>query len=683
MFTGQTSSLHHVTTNASNYRLLGLVGQGQFGQVFCAVHRATGKLVALKNLEQQRFPTRQFLRELRFLLSLRHPNIVTCFAIEHTQTGRYLVMDYCEGGTLRQLMTDETHLRLFCGLRIIADILAGLTHAHAKGVVHCDIKPENILLKLTSKGWTAKISDFGVARLSQELSHYQSSNTGSPAYMAPERFYGQYSATTDLYSVGIVLFELLTGYRPFSGVPSALMNAHLNQTVVLPDSIPEAIHPIIKKALEKLSARRYQTAQDMLSAIHQAAKQMAIDLSAPTATADEPLIDRSHAPIAHPFQTEARYPIKMALQHFGYTPVNGNAIRQNDVNDHGMSRHDAVQTTKSEQHEQLSSPNRLESPPVCYATNETVGYFCHRDRQWHTIHVPTSPIHSIVGTPHACFVTTPHRLYQLPPIAEIGNRMELTETDVTLVHQFSHDCIFALDPQGMWTAVISDMRHVFPKSGFSALTFHSLPGTPTAAFLRSQPIRLKNSGLSSSLLQAIALDQRRVAIFSDGPKQHIKTLDVIQKQREPEEESSVPYSMGTYIEVVTRRGNPIGSLALPIWVGQVVPTTTPYRVIATDRYDTYSIVQIDLKPFRIRRFAVPIRPTFIAAAPWGYLVMNSAGQIIVLDAISHEINRIEGPPNPTAMTLIEPSTLFVSTWNDTHGTLYRLDLKTVGLDIVF
>ena len=93
----------------SKYRILGLVGQGQFGRVFCGCHRKTGKIVALKDLDQYRFPTNKFLRELRFLLSLQHPNIVTCHALEHTPTGRYLVMDYCEGGTLRTLMEYERH----------------------------------------------------------------------------------------------------------------------------------------------------------------------------------------------------------------------------------------------------------------------------------------------------------------------------------------------------------------------------------------------------------------------------------------------------------------------------------------------------------------------------------------------------------------------------------------------
>ena len=84
--------------------------------------------------------------------SLQHPNVVTCQALEHTQTGRYLVMDYCEGGTLRNLMESEVKLSLVQSLKLIADILGGIEHTHSRGIIHCDIKPENILLSLDTTG---------------------------------------------------------------------------------------------------------------------------------------------------------------------------------------------------------------------------------------------------------------------------------------------------------------------------------------------------------------------------------------------------------------------------------------------------------------------------------------------------------------------------------------------------
>ena len=250
------------TSQFSKYRILGLVGRGQFGKVLCARVKDTGKLVALKELEHKRFPTSKLLRELRFLLTLQHENIVACTALMHHQNYRYLVMDYCEGGTLRDVMNFSKTLSVHQCLDLINDILLGLEHAHDANIIHCDIKPENVLLKITTQGWLAKISDFGIARLSQEIDS-DSNNTGSPGYMAPERFYGQFSAGSDIYAVGIILYELLVGKRPFSGMPTELMNAHLNQRVMIPESLPRSLAAIITRSLEKLPKRRYTSAREM------------------------------------------------------------------------------------------------------------------------------------------------------------------------------------------------------------------------------------------------------------------------------------------------------------------------------------------------------------------------------------------------------------------------------------
>lgn len=252
---------------SSNYRLLGLVGQGQFGQVYCAIHRKTGRLVALKHLNRDRLPTNRFLRELRFLLSLEHPHIVNCHALEQSTTGRQLVLDYCEGGTLRSIMEQETQLTLAEILTLVIQILQALEHAHSQQVVHCDIKPENIVLILTPDGWQAKVSDFGIARLSQEYISDQTGGTGSPAYMAPERFYHQHAAASDLYAVGIILFELLVGDRPFAGNHTQLMVAHLNHAVRIPDTLPPSIQSLLQTSLEKLVGRRFRSAAAMKTAV--------------------------------------------------------------------------------------------------------------------------------------------------------------------------------------------------------------------------------------------------------------------------------------------------------------------------------------------------------------------------------------------------------------------------------
>ncbi|MFM7383316.1 MAG: serine/threonine-protein kinase, partial [Microcystaceae cyanobacterium] len=183
----------------SHYRLLGQIGQGQFGRVYCAIHRHTGRLYALKDLEHKVFPTNKFLRELTYLVTLRHPHIVTCHAVEYYAGGRYLVMDYCEGGTLRDLIAGEGTLILPKKIQLIQEILAALGQAHQANIIHCDIKPDNILLLSSAQGWHVKVSDFGIARLAEITGNrnYGKGYTGSPAYMAPERFYGKFSPASD------------------------------------------------------------------------------------------------------------------------------------------------------------------------------------------------------------------------------------------------------------------------------------------------------------------------------------------------------------------------------------------------------------------------------------------------------------------------------------------------------
>lgn len=271
----------------SHYRLLGLVGRGQYGKVFLGVHRSTGQLFALKELDQDRFPTNQFLRELRFLVTLQHPNIVTCWACEYWMQHRYLVTDYCEGGTLREWMDSRVSLgfgheenqsqHLITALSIVEGILSGLAEAHEKNIIHCDIKPENILLEIRSDGVLPRIADFGIARVTQDLNKMPLSGTGmsgSPAYMAPERFFGQHSVSADLYAIGILMYELLMGDRPFSGTPGALRSAHLNNIVQLPDLLPDSLKVILLRALAKLPGQRYRNANEMRLAIVQVLQEL-------------------------------------------------------------------------------------------------------------------------------------------------------------------------------------------------------------------------------------------------------------------------------------------------------------------------------------------------------------------------------------------------------------------------
>lgn len=247
----------------SHYYLLGLIGQGQYGRVFCAYDYNYQTIVAIKVINQRRLTTQQFLRELRFLVELNHPQLVACQGLQHLDSQRYLIMDYCEGGTLRNLIESQS-LTWSQSLEIVKDLLLGLEYIHHRQIIHCDLKPDNILLTLISGGWRAKISDFGIAKDLQEKNNSLSfGDTGSPAYMAPERFYGKLGVTSDLYAVGIILYELLVGDRPFSGTPQEIIAAHLNQTVNIPSFVPFLLRSFITKALQKLPQHRFQSAEEM------------------------------------------------------------------------------------------------------------------------------------------------------------------------------------------------------------------------------------------------------------------------------------------------------------------------------------------------------------------------------------------------------------------------------------
>lgn len=250
--------------------MLSLVGEGQFGKVYSAIHRQTGELFALKQLDAQKFSTKKFLREIRILLSLDHENVIRCQGLEHSTKDRFLVTEYCDSGTLRDFIDSSIPLNIEQKLKIIVDVLSGLASIHLKGIIHRDLKPENILLTVSPNGWVAKISDFGVAKIEAEDKGNDMNSlgdTGSPAYMAPEQFYGKYSYSSDIYAMGVILYELLTGKRPFSGSPKEIMIGHLNHLPDIPESLSPLLQDILKMALAKLPSHRFRTAKEMKARI--------------------------------------------------------------------------------------------------------------------------------------------------------------------------------------------------------------------------------------------------------------------------------------------------------------------------------------------------------------------------------------------------------------------------------
>ena len=652
----------------SKYRLLGLVGQGQFGRVFCAIHRQTGELVALKNLERERFSTHKFLRELRFLLSLQHPNIVTCKALEHTPTGRCLVMDYCEAGTLRSLMDDEIKLALPQSLKLVTDILAGLEHAHSHGIIHCDIKPENILLNVQAYGWTAKISDFGIARLIQELPELPTDrgNTGSPAYMAPERFYGQYSPASDIYSVGVLLFELLAGHRPFSGTPLELMSAHLNQAVKLPESIPAIWQPIIVQALQKLAARRFHSAAAMLAAIDQV---MAI--ASPLSGTELPLLGQPLLrqpllqPIAHfppsPFQANVQQ--SLADPCTSLTALVPEALKPTlkpfpgQVEVYVASRNHVMRqrylTTASE------SPV-IESPVVEAPVAEV-----EPARSRFAVTLPCK-INELLVRPQGCFAIANRAVYLLTPAAngKSGFYEQTVATSQT-------NSVAAIEAKGRWLATATLTADRKP----GVLTFFPLPHAASVGWLPPQPLELTHLESPHSTLdwqpqRLIALNARQVVLVSS----------VVEAPGRDPTRLSQPH---TSLKVFTRRGDRLIRLTLPLLLGQIVETAIPYRLVATDQNDPYALVMIDLMPLRITRLGLDLIPHVLASTCWGYVVADAQGQLLLLDEQGQRVGRVDCPAPVTAIAPFHTHGILVTAQVGDRSTLYILDLKQLSIDLMF
>lgn len=684
----------------SRYRILGLVGQGQFGQVFCAVHRQTGRLVALKNLEQARFSTHQFLRELRFLLSLQHPNIVTCQSLEHTATGRYLVMDYCEGGTLRTLMTEDSRLNLSQSLKLVMDVLSGLDHAHSRGIVHCDIKPENILLHVHRAGWTARISDFGIARLLQEVVQREG-DTGSPAYMAPERFYGQYSAASDLYSIGILLFELIAGYRPFSGTPAELRSAHLNAPLQLPASIPSPWQTIIAQALQKLPARRFRSAGEMLRAMR------AVVQSEPSyREAQSPLFVCLAAALECPFQ-----PLRqVSLPHsIGAIAAQQLPSTQADPLEAAYQLYGLIRSDTTAQVYDQTWPDTTLFPTQPDSEAQEPSYRVCR--------LPASAtcIEQLLPDRTGCLMVGERSILRLSP--QSGSESPADPADPaemnfpseqrgeawglqTLV-EWPEPSLIGIEPRCKWFAALTATPESANALVSNTQADNSLAGNTQADNAQTANTQTANTGVSYRLTTGQLPEQQnhQPARYVDrslklsGPLHPQSRLLVLDSRHlallSPQDREDQP--PGTSIQLFTRRGTALGLFCLPLRLKQVVFAADPYQLLAIDEQPE-TILRIDLKPYRIKRFGVSISPQFLVATDWGYVLASTSGEIAFLDQEGRSIGKLCSPAPLTAMTVVGPGLLIATetstpkTSTSETGTVDQLlsfDLRTIGLDLVF
>ncbi|MCX5797560.1 MAG: serine/threonine-protein kinase [Elusimicrobia bacterium] len=262
----------------AGYRVLRQIGSGGMGAVYEAEDLSLQRRVAVKRMRDEiRNDPRErdrFLKEARTVAQLRHPSIVDIHGIFEHEGEVFLVFEYLDGKTLDLVVYENGHLAIPEIKGVLAQVCSALTYAHARGVIHRDLKPPNIMLTRDNR---VKVMDFGVARQAHEaLSRLSVSATvaGTPPYMAPESETGVVRAESDLYSLAVCLYEMLTGARPFDGTNAGMLYTKMNMVFTPPSrkapGLPPALDAFFARALQADPEKRPRTAAEFLSEFTQA-----------------------------------------------------------------------------------------------------------------------------------------------------------------------------------------------------------------------------------------------------------------------------------------------------------------------------------------------------------------------------------------------------------------------------
>ena len=254
--------------NLGKYKIIAPLGSGGFGTVYLAQDTWIDKKVAIKVPHRQNIDFGELLREPRLLASVSHPNIVAITTAEKQDNVFFIVMEYVHGETLENLIAVRGPLDLNRALDFTCQICNAVDHAHRQGVIHRDLRPANVLV---TEQDMLKVADFGTSRF-LEIAAHGTTVIGSPPYMAPEQFQGKAVFASDLYSLGVTMYQMLTGILPYDTPAPADVGKLLSGELVSPPrlknpSIPKAISDIVMRAMAPEIGARYQRASELLQDI--------------------------------------------------------------------------------------------------------------------------------------------------------------------------------------------------------------------------------------------------------------------------------------------------------------------------------------------------------------------------------------------------------------------------------
>jgi len=247
------------------YKIVAPLGSGGFGTVYLAQDTWIDKKVAIKVPHRQNLDFGELLREPRLLASVSHPNIVAITTAEKQDGVFFIVMEYVPGETLENIIAGHGALELARALDFTCQICNAVDHAHRQGVIHRDLRPANVLV---GDNDMLKVADFGTSRF-LEIAAHGTTVIGSPPYMAPEQFHGKAVFASDLYSLGVTMYQMLTGSLPYDTPAPSDIDKLMSGELVSPPrlrnpGIPKAISDIVMKAMAPETGARYQRASDVL-----------------------------------------------------------------------------------------------------------------------------------------------------------------------------------------------------------------------------------------------------------------------------------------------------------------------------------------------------------------------------------------------------------------------------------